>query len=106
MRMIDLSTYASRTKLCGESGKYHSATKSIATSRLPTKKKYRPKGTWYDRRVSWSDRSRSEWYCAEIMGESKVRSRFRQGTLVMAVGFPVCVHTGGSDEEVFDCWRC
>src|SRR5260370_551383 len=88
MRMIDLSTYASRAKLCGESGKYHSATKSIATSRLPTKKKYRPKGTWYDRRVSWSDRSLSEWYCAEIMGESKVRSPFLQATLIRARCFP------------------
>src|SRR6266702_6052947 len=50
MRMIDLSTCASR-KVWGESGKYQSATKIIARSRLPTKKKYRAKGT-SNRRVS------------------------------------------------------
>src|SRR5213076_2489890 len=52
MRMIDLSTFASR-KVWGESGKKHqSATKIIASSRLPTKKKYRAKGTGSNRRVS------------------------------------------------------
>src|SRR6266576_2857374 len=52
MRMIDLSTFASR-KVWAESGKKHqSATKIIASSRLPTKKKYRAKGTGSNRRVS------------------------------------------------------
>jgi hypothetical protein len=46
MRMIELSYRASRTKFEEfESCQYRSATNNIPRSRLPTNKKYRPKGT-------------------------------------------------------------
>jgi hypothetical protein len=53
-RIIDLSNRASANRVDGAAGKYCSAMKSIPKSRLPTIKKYRPRGILIDRCLGWN----------------------------------------------------